>query len=153
MKTSKCPEIVKRQLQAGATGAAVSTLAEAEAFHAMGVDDILYAVSIAPAKLYRALALQQRGCALKLLTDNPDIARRVCESARADGMALELWIEVDADAHRAGLTADSSELLELGRVIEQAGSTFGGVLAHAGSSYGLSDPDALTALAEQERAG
>jgi D-serine deaminase-like pyridoxal phosphate-dependent protein len=67
-------------------------------------------------------------------------------------MALELWIEVDADGHRAGLPVDSDELLELARAIERAGSTLGGVLAHAGSSYGLSDADALRALAEQERA-
>jgi D-serine deaminase-like pyridoxal phosphate-dependent protein len=150
VKTTKCPEIVRRQLAAGASGITVSTLAEAEAFHAIGIDDILYAVGIAPAKLDRALALRRQGCALKLLTDNGDAARAVCDRARAEGASLELWIEVDADGHRAGLPADSDALLELGRSIARAGSTVGGVLTHAGSSYGLRDPHALRALAARE---
>jgi len=45
-------------IPAGARGITVSTLKEAEAFFAAGVSDILYAVSIAPSKLPRALALR-----------------------------------------------------------------------------------------------
>ena len=42
VKTSKCPEVVRRQLAAGARGITVSTLKEAERFFAEGIDDILY---------------------------------------------------------------------------------------------------------------
>ena len=61
VKTSKCMEVVRRQIDAGARGITVSTLKEAERFFAEGVDDILYAVAIAPAKLDHALRLARQG--------------------------------------------------------------------------------------------
>ena len=51
VKTSKCVHVANAQLAAGAEGITVSTLKEAEQFFAAGVSDVLYAVSIAPAKL------------------------------------------------------------------------------------------------------
>jgi D-serine deaminase-like pyridoxal phosphate-dependent protein len=44
VKTTKCGPVVQRQLAAGAAGITVSTLKEAEAFFALGVADILYAM-------------------------------------------------------------------------------------------------------------
>ena len=62
VKTSKCPEVVRRQLAAGARGITVSTLKEAERFFADGIDDILYAVAIAPGEVRPALRLRAPGC-------------------------------------------------------------------------------------------
>ena len=59
VKTSKCIEVARRQQEAGAKGITVSTLKEAEQFHAAGIDDILYAVGIVPAKLPKAAALRR----------------------------------------------------------------------------------------------
>ena len=53
VKTSKCLDVVQRQLEAGSRGITVSTLKEAEEFFAAGIDDILYAVGIAPASSCR----------------------------------------------------------------------------------------------------
>ena len=64
VKTSKCPEVVRRQLAAGAQGITVSTLKEAERFFAEGVTDILYAVAIAPGKFDHAMRLARRGLEL-----------------------------------------------------------------------------------------
>lgn len=77
VKTTKCIDVVRAQIAAGARGITVSTLKEAEAFFAAGVSDILYAVSIAPSKLPRALALRRQGCDLKLVVDNPTAAAAV----------------------------------------------------------------------------
>src|SRR5690349_7241036 len=70
VKTSKCLEVVRAQLAAGAQGITVSTFKEAEEFFAAGIADILYAVGMVPAKLPQALALRERGCDLKIITDN-----------------------------------------------------------------------------------
>jgi D-serine deaminase-like pyridoxal phosphate-dependent protein len=43
--------VARPQRDAGARGITVSTLKEAEQFFAAGIDDILYAVGIVPAKL------------------------------------------------------------------------------------------------------
>ena len=152
VKTTKCLEVVQAQIAAGARGITVSTLKEAEQFHAAGITDILYAVSMAPSKLPRALALKRAGCDLKIIVDNVAGAEAIVAACRESGLALPTWIEIDTDGHRSGITPDQPELLDVARVLDTAGLV-GGVLTHAGSSYELNTPEALAALAEVERAG
>jgi D-serine deaminase-like pyridoxal phosphate-dependent protein len=153
VKTTKCLEVVRAQLAAGANGITVSTLKEAEAFFAAGVTDILYAVSIAPSKLPRAMALRKQGCDLKLVVDNVCAALEVAKFCAGQREALEVWIEVDTDGHRSGIAPEHDALLEVGRILHDSGVKLGGVMTHAGSSYELHTPEALAALAEQERSG
>ncbi|SDV50631.1 DSD1 family PLP-dependent enzyme [Chitinasiproducens palmae] len=153
VKTSKCLDVVQAQCRAGAQGITVSTLKEAEAFFAAGITDILYAVSVVPSKLPRAMALIEKGCRLKLVVDNVNAAAGIVAFRQTAAEPLEVWIEVDTDGHRSGITPEAATLLEVGRTLAAGGVTVGGVLTHAGSSYDLNTPEALTALAEQERAG
>jgi D-serine deaminase-like pyridoxal phosphate-dependent protein len=153
VKTTKCIDVVRAQIAAGARGITVSTLKEAEAFFAAGIADILYAVSMAPSKLPRALALRRQGCDLKLVVDNPNAASAIAAFGDQHGETFEVWIEVDTDGHRSGITPEQDTLLEVGRILHENGVTVGGVMTHAGSSYELDTPEALAALAEQERAG
>jgi D-serine deaminase-like pyridoxal phosphate-dependent protein len=153
VKTTKCIDVVRAQLAAGAQGITVSTLKEAEEFFAAGVTDILYAVGIAPSKLLRAMALRKQGCDLKLLIDNPAAAAAIVEFCRARGDRPEVWIEVDTDGHRCGIKPEQNTLLEVGRILQDHEITVGGVMTHAGASYELDTREALVALAEQERAG
>lgn len=153
VKTSKCVEVARRQRDAGARGITVSTLKEAEQFFAAGFDDILYAVGIAPNKFEAALSLRQRGCDLKLVTDNVEMAAALGRFGRELNHRFEVWIEVDTDGHRSGVPPESPLLIDVGRAIVEGGSVLGGVMTHAGSSYELDEPRALEALAEQERAG
>src|SRR5215510_14908005 len=83
VKTTKCLDVVRTQLAAGAQGITVSTLKEAEEFFAAGVTDILYAVGIAPAKLPRAMALRKQGCDLKIVVDNAAAAKAIVEFCHA----------------------------------------------------------------------
>ena len=153
VKTTKCIDVVRAQIAAGARGITVSTLKEAEAFFAAGIDDILYAVSMVPSKLPRALALRRQGCDLKLVVDNPTAAAAIAAFGDQHGEAFEVWIEVDTDGHRSGIQPEQQTLLDVGRILHENGAKVGGVMTHAGSSYELNTPDALAALAEQERAG
>jgi D-serine deaminase-like pyridoxal phosphate-dependent protein len=153
VKTTKCLEVVRAQVAAGATGITVSTLKEAEAFFAAGVTDILYAVSIAPSKLPRAMSLRQQGCDLKLVVDNDAAAAEVAKYCAGQRETLEVWVEVDTDGHRSGIAPEQDALLDVARILRDGGIKLGGVMTHAGSSYELHTPEALTALAEQERAG
>ena len=153
VKTTKCLAVVRAQLAAGARGITVSTLKQAEQFHAAGIDDVLYAVGMAPGKLAHALALKRGGCDLKLVVDNLDAARAIAAFGRAHGEAFEAWIEIDTDGHRSGIVPDDDLLLAVGRALHDGGARLGAVMTHAGSSYDLSDRASLVALAEQERAG
>lgn len=153
IKTSKCLDVVRRQLALGARGVTVSTLKEAQQCLAAGITDITYAVGIAPAKLPQVLALQRQGAALTILTDNLAAAQAVGDFCRAEGATVPVLIEVDTDQHRSGVPPDAPLLLDLGRALHTGGATLAGVLTHAGASYQCSTPAALQAMAEQERAG
>ncbi|OLL28970.1 alanine racemase [Burkholderia sp. SRS-W-2-2016] len=153
VKTTKSIDVVRAQLAAGARGITVSTLKEAEAFFAAGVTDILYAVGIVPSKLPRALALRRQGCDLKLVVDNPTAAAALVAFGDQHGERFDAWIEIDTDGHRSGIQPEQQTLLDVGRILHENGVKVGGVMTHAGSSYELNTPEALAALAEQERAG
>lgn len=153
VKTSKCEQVVRAQLDAGAQGITVSTLKEAERFFASGITDILYAVGMAPHRLPQALALRRRGCALTIITDSVGSAMEIAGFGRSHGERLPVLVEVDTDGHRSGLDPYGDELLKVASVLHEGGMELKGVMTHAGSSYELNTPEALSALAEQERAG
>lgn len=151
VKTSKCVEVARAQVQAGAQGITVSTLKEAEAFFSEGFIDILYAVGMVPPKLKVALGLMRRGCDLKILTDSVASASAISEFGREHGVTFQVLIEIDTDDHRSGIKPDSSVLLEVAHAIQSPGARLAGVMTHAGASYDLNETTALIAMAEQER--
>jgi len=153
VKTTKCAEVARAQRDAGAQGITVSTLKEAEQFFVDGFTDILYAVGMAPHRLPHALDLRRRGCALVILTDGVASACAIAEFGRAQGEVFEVLIEVDTDGHRSGIRPEDDALLDVARVLHDGGMRLGGVMTHAGSSYEFDTPEALRAIAEQERAG
>jgi D-serine deaminase-like pyridoxal phosphate-dependent protein len=153
VKTTKCEQVVRAQLEAGARGITVSTLKEADQFFASGITDILYAVGMAPHRLPHALALRRRGCDLTIITDSVVSAREIADFGRAHGEKFPVLIEVDTDGHRSGLHPEGDELLKVAAALHDGGMEVKGVMTHAGSSYELNTPYALEALAEQERAG
>ncbi|MEF3064885.1 DSD1 family PLP-dependent enzyme [Pandoraea apista] len=153
VKTSKCVEVVRAQIDAGATGITVSTLKEAARFFDDGVTDILYAVGMVASKLPAALALRRRGCDLKIVTDSVASAQAIVAFGAEFGETFEVWIEIDTDGHRSGIRPEEDALLDVARVLRGGGAILGGVMTHAGSSYDFDTPEALEAVAEQERAG
>ncbi|WP_338896279.1 DSD1 family PLP-dependent enzyme [Streptomyces sp. TG1A-60] len=112
----------------------VSTLAEAEAFADGGYTDITYAVGIAPHKLPRVLKLLRRGVTLRILLDSTEQAEFVAQASHEAGLAVPAQIEIDCDGHRGGLKPDAPKLVEIGRILHDAGC-LDGVLTHAGESY------------------
>ena len=150
VKTSKCIPVAQAQIDAGARGITVSTLKEAEQFFAAGVTDILYAVGMSAPKLKQAAALLAQGCALKIIADSADSARAIAEYCQQHGVTFEVWIEIDTDGHRSGVQPQGDDLITIGRLLKDS---LGGVMTHAGASYELHTPDALEAMAEQERSG
>lgn len=151
VKTTKCLPVINAQIEAGACGVTVSTLKEAQQCFDSGIDDILYAVSMAPAKLSQAHELKQRGCNLSILTDSVQGAAAIVAFAHQHGAVFDVWIEVDCDGHRSGLKSESAALLEVARTLQRGAMNVKGVLTHAGSSYELDNRPALERLAEQER--
>ena len=150
LKTTKSVEIARMLLTDGTGPATVSTLAEAEAFAAAGVTDIIYAVGIAPQKLDRVAAIRSEGCDLAVILDTVEQAYAVVEASQRWGMPIPALVEIDSDGHRGGLRPSDSELVETGRILHE-GAELRGVLTHAGESYGAYGKAAQAEFAEQER--
>lgn len=152
IKTHKCIEIARIQT-AGHNGAVtVSTLAEAKAFAVNGFRDITYAVPIEPGKFEELAAIVQDGVDLKVITDDPSTPAGLNEIARARGVMIGVFLEVDCGDHRSGVQPDSPEATEIPKVITEASNlTFAGILTHGGHSYNANTIEEVKAIARQER--
>lgn len=154
-KTSKSVPVMNRCFGSESVGPiTVSTLREAEHFANAGFQDILYAVSIVPAKLPRVIKLRKSGVNLQVILDDAGVASQTAEMASESGAQLSVWIEIDCDGHRAGIPMDrKKELLALAKQIEYSDHlTVAGILTHAGESYVCQNTDQIreAAISEQD---
>jgi Predicted amino acid aldolase or racemase len=151
LKTAKSVEVARRVLAGGNGPATVSTLKEAEIFAAAGINDIVYAVGIAPQKLERVSRIRAAGCDLTVILDSMSQAEAVAAASRRTGDRIPVLIEIDADGHRSGLKPGDPRIVGIGRALHEGGAELRGVVTHAGESYGAYGEDAVAAFAEQER--
>jgi hypothetical protein len=86
-----------------------------------------------------------------VVVDSLAAAQAVVAHGRAHGHRFAVMIEVDTDGHRAGISPGDALLLEVGRTLHEGGADLRGVMTHAGASYECRSPEALRAMAEQER--
>lgn len=116
-KTHKSVAIAKRQLAAGAVGICCAKLAEAEAMHAGGIDDILITspVVTAPA-IKRLMALNLASQRLIAVVDHPDVVQDLAHAAEAAGKTLRVIIDVDVGLHRTGI-APGEGLIALAKTV------------------------------------
>ncbi len=153
VKTAKSIDVVRRALDGQRGGITVSTLAEAEYFFGHGVNDILYAVGIAPIKLAHVADLRRRGADLTVILDNPDAAAALAADARRHDTEFPALIEIDSDGHRSGIRPGDARLIEIARMLDAGPATrMRGVMTHAGDSYNCRSTDAIGAMAEREHA-
>ena len=152
-KTAKNSDVINLALVGQQGGITVSTLKEADYYFAQGIQDIVYAVGITSNKLNHVTTLIQQGATLTLILDSLTQVRAVAEHAQLQGIEIPILIEVDCDGHRSGVKPDSALLLDIGQALHtQDGVRLDGVLTHAGESYNCTSLEAITAIAEQERA-
>ncbi len=124
----------------------VSTLAEAGYFAEGGWRDQVYAVGVTPAKLDAVAALNAAGAEVKVVTDDPEVARAIA----AHPGPLRALVEVDVGEARGGLPPDSGALPAVAAAL---GDRLAGLLSHSGHSYNGRTADEIAAVAEAERAG
>jgi D-serine deaminase-like pyridoxal phosphate-dependent protein len=152
LKTSKSIDIARLLMPTPEGPVTVSTLKEAEQFAAAGIRDILYAVGIAPNKLARVSALRRTGVNLSITLDSLEQARAVVAACRETQAPIPVLLEIDCDAHRAGLRPNDPLLLEIAQLLHAGGAELRGIMTHAGGSYDARSEEELVRAAEQERA-
>lgn len=152
VKTAKSIDVVRRLFGEQPGPITVSTIKEAEYFAAGGFTNITYAVGLAPDKIARTAALCERGVDIKVVLDTACQALALAAAAARAVKLPGVLIEIDCDGHRGGLAPNDPELVNIARILRDAGLDLRGVLTHAGESYGCRNGVGLAEAAEAERA-
>jgi D-serine deaminase-like pyridoxal phosphate-dependent protein len=107
VKTHKCLEIGRRQVEAGAIGITAGNVGEAEVFAKAGFDDIFIAYPIWPAGTkgarIRELAETTR---LRVGVDNVAAIEALADAMGDERDRLQVVVEVDCGARRSGAPAE-----------------------------------------------
>ena len=119
VKTHKLGPIVQRQLALGIVKFKCSTIAEAEMTAAAGAPDVLLAFPPAGPNIARLCELVRHFPATKFSTiaDSPQTIRGLSAGARAAGIVLDVFLDLDCGMHRTGV-APGPEALALYRLLE-----------------------------------
>jgi D-serine deaminase-like pyridoxal phosphate-dependent protein len=149
VKTHKCIEIGRLQIDAGACGITAGTVREAEVFADAGFGDIflaypIWAAGSKPARI-RHLADSIR---LRVGVDSSAAIDRLADSMHGASSRLQVVVEVDCGAHRSGVAPEVAG--ELARYAAKAGLEPVGVYTYPGQ--GGSGPEARIPAADQQLA-
>lgn len=136
-KMHKTPAVAQAQLGLGAVGICCQKVSEAEAMVDGGVADILITNQVVGAgKLERLAALARRARIGVCVDDMGNIAD-LATAARAAGVMLDVYVEIDVGAGRCGV-APGSAALALGRAINlEPALRLGGLQAYHGRAQHL----------------
>lgn len=143
VKTHKCVEIARLQVEAGASGITVATIGEAEVFIAAGFDDVFVAYPLWPSPDARA-RLRDLVPRARLMIGIDSV-----ESAQGwAGLGARALVEVDSGHHRSGVAPAHAG--ELARDAEALGLPVDGVFTFPGHSYAPGEGRTRAAADEQE---
>ena len=149
LKTAKSAEVARIATAGQFGGITVSTMAELAYFFDAGFRDMTYAVGIVPIKMPAIERFITHGARVNVVLDS---LRAADDIAVHVGAPVPVLIEIDCGGHRAGVSAESDELIAIAKRITAApGLTLQGVLTHAGHSYHAADEADRRQIAAVER--
>ena len=147
-KTPKCPEVARRQLEAGAIGITVAKLGEAEVLADAGLGPILMANQVVGSvKIDRLMALLARGVDITIAVESEFNIKELADGAKRSGQKPAAIIEVDSGMHRCG-TTDPADTVRLARALIDAGIDYRGIMGYEGHAVLLEDAEERRTKAE-----
>jgi D-serine deaminase-like pyridoxal phosphate-dependent protein len=154
IKTHKCIELARLQLDYGACGLTASKTSEALVFIEAGFASVTVAYPVIEAVKARRLieAATARGCDLRFIADNEATLEALSRAARDAGGAIGVFIKIDVGLGRVGVKPDAESLPSLAwQAADLPGLEFRGLLSHAGHCYGATSRQGVAQVAESER--
>lgn len=152
VKTHRCLEIALMQTDNNFGGIMVSTLSEAHFFADNGFSDIIYGVPVEPGKFAEAIEIAKKIEKFAVLTSDAESIETLNQRAKLENASLDVFLKVDAGAHRCGIEPDDAQAFEIPRQIADSSNlNFAGILTHAGQTYGAKNAEELVAVARHER--
>ncbi len=110
LKTHKSEHITRLQIERGITTFKASTLGEVAMAAKAGATSVLLAHQPVGPKVDTLLELCQRfpECCISVILDCPDAAKCLDTAARAKGVVVDAFIDVDCGMHRTGIAMGDS---------------------------------------------
>jgi D-serine deaminase-like pyridoxal phosphate-dependent protein len=130
VKTHKCVEIARRQLELGAVGVTCQTLHEAEVMVRAGIRDIVLPYNVVGERKLRQLSALLSHATVRVSADDAALLPGLSSAAAAAGRELGVLVDCDTGLGRTGVTSPEAAA-ELGRQItETDGLRFDGLLTY-----------------------
>jgi D-serine deaminase-like pyridoxal phosphate-dependent protein len=149
VKTHKCVEVGRRQVDAGAVGITAGNVGEAEVFAAVGFDDIFLAYPVWPSGTkgdrIRRLAQTVR---MRVGVDNVAAIEALADAMCDEPDRLQVVVEIDCGARRSG--APPAAAGDLARAARKCGLVPVGVYTYPG--HGCFGPGSREPAAQDQEA-
>jgi D-serine deaminase-like pyridoxal phosphate-dependent protein len=141
VKTHKCAEIAKLQMEAGAIGLCAAKVSEAEKLFDAGLKRVLVTSPVVtPFKIEKLMKLRKASPELCVVVDNPENAKSLSCAAEENGFALNILIGVNPGLNRTGAAYENA--LDLGRFANGLpGLSIKGIQCYAGHLQHLKSYD------------
>lgn len=140
VKASKSPDLALRLIEGGAVGVTCAKVSEAEVMVDGGVTDVLIANEIVgPTKVARLVELAARAT-LCVAVDDEHNLREISSMAHADGVNVDVLVDINVGADRCGVTPDRAPALAR-LVLDLPGVSLRGLMGYEGHVMGMQMED------------
>jgi D-serine deaminase-like pyridoxal phosphate-dependent protein len=139
-KSLKCGELARHLAAAGVGAFLCAKLNEAEVLAGAGLSDLFVANEVVGAAKLARLARLARRAKVRVCADDADNVGEMAAAARAEGVTLEVLVEVDIGMRRCGVEPGEPALALARRVQAEPGLRFVGLQGYDGHLQMLPDP-------------
>ena len=139
-KCHKCPPIAHRQIALGAVGICCQKVSEAAVFVDAGITDVLVTNQVVGATKLRHLAELARRARLGVLVDHALQVQALAEMARAQAVALDVYVEVDVGGRRCGVAPGDAAARLARQIADNPPLRFAGLHCYHGPAQHLRTP-------------
>lgn len=148
-KTSKCPEVGKRQMALGAVGVCCQKVSEAEAMVEGGIPDVLVSNEVVGAAKLERLARLAARAKIGVCVDDAGNVRDLQAAAARAGAKLDVYVELEVGMGRCGV-APGEPALALARAVATCPHLrFAGLQAYNGRAQHMRSNAERRALIDQ----
>jgi D-serine deaminase-like pyridoxal phosphate-dependent protein len=130
-KNHKCPELARRQIDAGAIGMTCATMSEAEALVSNGFTDILISSELAGERKIGRFIDLARQADVKAVVDHPAAVAVLGAAARDKRCRPGVLVNINVGQNRTGVRPGAA-VLDLAGTILKEGLTFRGLMGYEG---------------------
>ena len=145
-KMHKCPVIARRQVESGARGVCAAKVSEAEIMCDAGISDVLITSPLATReKVARFIEARKTHEGLKLVVDHEQSVALLEAQAKAEGLPVAVFIDIDPGMGRTGVEAGESTLRLAEYVRNSEHIDLAGIQMYAGNCMHVEGFDARRA--------